>query len=60
MRLMRGGQPEYSKMSPNLMAGKVCAGRLQNIEMDVQPLKNQEETDADAISATPRGDPQIS
>ncbi len=43
MRLMQGGQPEHSKMSRSLMAGKVCAGRLQNIEMDVQRLKNQEE-----------------
>ena len=40
MRLMQGGQPEHSKMSRNLMAGKVCADRLQNIEMDVQRLKN--------------------
>ena len=30
-------------MGRNLMAGKVCVGRLQNIEMDVLPLKNQEE-----------------
>ena len=40
MRLIQGGQPEHSKMSRRLMAEKVCAGRLQNIEMDVQPLKN--------------------
>ncbi len=43
MRLMQNGQPERSKMSRNLMAGKVCADRLQNIKMDVQRLKNQEE-----------------
>ncbi len=53
MRLMQDGQPEHSKMSRNLMAEKVCAGRLQNMKMDVQRLKNQARTAADATPRRP-------